>query len=120
MQELWLGPGPAGSLFCSREELQAAWAQYRSECMRLWGSRARRPMAWWCLEAPGLGLKWPGYDAEKSYLYEAGVLSAEERAEVERDLMQNASKDGTKRVTKAERRRRKKEPPSLARGGEVF
>jgi hypothetical protein len=122
MQELWLGPGPAGSLFCSREELQAAWAQYRGEVMRLWGSHGRRPMAWWEFDAGDL--QYPGYDREKSYLYEAGVLSEAERAEVEQDLDQRVGGDPliAKPRTKAERRRRpqtKKIAPDACRvGGE--
>ena len=31
MMELWLGPGPNGSLFGSREELKAAWETSRDE-----------------------------------------------------------------------------------------
>ena|SRR5215471_1739778 len=46
--------------------------------MRLWATNGRRPMAWWCFDAPGLGLKWPGRDREQSYLFEAGVLSETE------------------------------------------
>jgi len=52
--------------------------------MRLWATNGRRPQAWWFLgDAASLGLTWPGYDRERSYLYAAGVLSAEERTEVE-------------------------------------
>jgi hypothetical protein len=82
MMELWLGPNPShGSLFSSREELQAAWEQNRVEVMRLWGSHGRRPMAWWEFDAGDL--KHPGYDRERSTLWRAGVLTAAERAELE-------------------------------------
>jgi hypothetical protein len=84
LQELWLGPGPLGSLFHSREELQDAWIQGRDVVMRLWGSHGRRPQAWWCFDAPGLGLKWPTYNYEQSYLYTSGVLTEVEKVELER------------------------------------
>ena len=85
LMELWLGPNPSyGSVFSSREELEQAWQMHRTEVMRLWGQHSRRPMAWWCFDAPDLGLKWPGYDREQSYLFEAGVLSEVECAELVR------------------------------------
>src|SRR5262249_57277873 len=37
---------------------------------------------WWELEAPGLGLVYPGYFHERSYLYDADVLGEEERTEL--------------------------------------
>src|SRR5262249_50596531 len=84
LQELWLGPNSSyGSLFSSREELQTAWEQNRAEVMRLWGSHGRRPMAWWEFDAEDL--KHPGYDRERSTLWRAGVLAAEEKAELERE-----------------------------------
>ena len=82
-QELWLGPGPRGSLFDSREALVSAWQRARGYVMRLWGRGGKRPMAWWQFEAPDLGLKWPGYDRQQSYLFAAGVLEEKERAELE-------------------------------------
>jgi hypothetical protein len=81
MQELWLGPNLSqGSLFSSREELQSAWEKNRAEVMRLWGSHGRRPMGWWEFEAGDL--KHPGYDRERSFLFEHNVLSEAERAEL--------------------------------------
>ena len=82
LQELWLGPCN-GSVFDTTEQLRAAWASGRAVVMRLWGSHGRRPQGWWCFEAPGLGLTWPGYDRERSYLYEHNVLSQQERSELE-------------------------------------
>jgi len=84
MMELWLGPSLNGSLFNSRQELEQAWKQHRDEIMARWGRQGRRPQIWWELEAPALGLKWPGYFNEQSYLYDAGALAAEEKAELER------------------------------------
>src|SRR5262249_33623919 len=78
LQELWLGVGYSGSLFGGEEELRAAWDRGRGVCMRIWGSGGRRPQAWWYLEAPGLGLKWPGYFNEQSYLFEHNAFSEAE------------------------------------------
>jgi hypothetical protein len=85
--ELWLGPCNS-SVFDSTEQLRDAWIRGRDVAMRLWGSHGRRPMAWWCFEAPGLGLRWPGYDAETRYLLETNTLSEAERAELPRELIQ--------------------------------
>jgi len=83
LQELWLGPCN-GSVFDSSAQLRDAWVRGRGVVMRLWARGGRRPQAWWFLgDAASLGLTWPGYDRERSYLYAAGVLSAEERTEVE-------------------------------------
>src|SRR5262249_49905285 len=82
LQELWLGPNlTSGSLFRSREELVEAWEASRAVVMRLWGSHGRRPMIWWELAAGEL--QHPGYFRERSYLYEHGILSQEERVELE-------------------------------------
>ena len=84
LMELWLGPGPDGSLFDSTEHLRDAWETTRGLVLRLWGQHGRRPQAWWCFDAPALGLKWPGYDHEQSYLYDHGILSEAECAELAR------------------------------------
>jgi len=82
--ELWLGPNPTqGSLFSSREELERAWSEHRDVLMARWGSHGRRPMIWWELAAGDL--KHPGYALERSTLWRAGVLAAEERTELERE-----------------------------------
>src|SRR5262249_45594695 len=82
LEELWLGAHPTtGSLFRSREELVAAWAQGRAVVMRLWGSHGRRPLGWWEFEAGDL--EHPGYFRERSVLWRAGVLSEAERIELE-------------------------------------
>ena len=78
LQELWLGVGPNGSLFHDEAELRAAWERGRDVCMRIWASGGRRPQAWWYLEAPALGLKWPGYHNQQSYLFEHNALSETE------------------------------------------
>jgi hypothetical protein len=101
LQELWLGPCN-GSVFNSAEELRAAWASGRAVVMRLWAD-TRRPMAWWCFEAPGLALKYPGYDAERSYLWRAGVLSEAERIKLEAEWRRDF--DDAARKTSAKERR---------------
>jgi hypothetical protein len=79
-QELWLGPSPYwGSLFTDEEHVRAAWLQHRTRLLELFGSHGRRPLAWWSFEAP---IKHPGYDRERSTLYEAGLLAEAERAEL--------------------------------------
>jgi len=82
LQELWLGVGPNGSLFRDEDELRAAWERGRDVAMRLWARGGKRPQAWWYFEAPGLGLKWPRYHRQQSYLYEAGALEEAEREQL--------------------------------------
>ena len=82
LQELWLGPCN-GSVFESTEHLRAAWAAGRAVVMRLWGAGGRRPMAWWFLgDAASLGLKWPGYHNQQSYLFEHNALSETEHEQL--------------------------------------
>ena len=50
--------------------------------MRLWARDGKRPLAWWCFEAPDLGLEWPGYFRQQSYLFEHNALGEEECAEL--------------------------------------
>jgi hypothetical protein len=84
LQELWLGPCNGGSVFDTPEQLRDAWDRGREVVMRLWARGGKRPLAWWCYEAPALGLEWPGYDRQQSTLWRTpGVLSAEERSELE-------------------------------------
>jgi len=85
LQELWLGPCNGGSVFTTTEELRDAWARGRAVVMRLWGSGGRRPQGWWHLDPEAEGLCYPGYDCERSYLYEHGVLSPQECDALERE-----------------------------------
>jgi hypothetical protein len=79
--ELWLGPNPAvGSYFDSREELEQAWKTYREEIMARWGSHGRRPAAFYEFEWDG---DRPPYDQERSALWRAGVLTEQEKVELE-------------------------------------
>jgi hypothetical protein len=79
--DLWLGPSPyLAPAFDSDEQRRELWFRHREQMMEQFGSRGRRPQAWWRYEAGEL--RWPGRDRERSTLYEAGLLGEEERAEL--------------------------------------
>jgi hypothetical protein len=79
-QELWLGPNSyLGSQFNGAEHARAVWFRHRARLLRLFGSRGRRPLAWWVFEAT---IDHPGYARERSTLYEANMLAEAERAEL--------------------------------------
>src|SRR5260370_2965330 len=81
--ELMFGPSVnMGSLFEDREELAEAWATYGPEVMALYAKGGKRPMGWWQFEAAARGLIFDD-EREKSILWAAGVLDANEKAEVE-------------------------------------
>jgi hypothetical protein len=79
--ELIYGPGASGSLFRDRGQLESAWAACRDELLER-STAGRRPAIWWELVADSLGLAWPGYFNEQSYLFDHNVLGEEELAEV--------------------------------------
>jgi hypothetical protein len=79
--ELTIGPGVMGSVFPDRESLRAAWEQSRVALLRR-AAPGRRPQGWWEFDAPD-GLTFPGIDRERSALWQAGVLSAEEQTILE-------------------------------------
>ena len=133
LMELWLGPNPSqGSLFNSREELQTAWETNRAEVMARWGSHGRRPQGWWQLDPEAGNLEYPGYNRERSTLWRANVLTADERAELEsgwrREFDAARGKGARARREAFEHHdipadlvakwsARKKRPPSLAQRG---
>ena len=83
LQELWLGPCNGGSVFDSPEQLRDAWARGRAVCMRIWAHDGKRPMGWWHLgDAANLGLEWPGYFHQASYLFEHNALEEVEREQL--------------------------------------
>ena len=80
---LWMGEGPLGDPqpFASPAARKAAWQRHQHRLIgTLPSSPGRRPLAWWQYDAP---IRWPGYDAERSTLYEAGLLGDDERAALE-------------------------------------
>jgi hypothetical protein len=79
--ELWLGPFPhLPPAFDSDEQRRELWFRHRDRLMEQFGAHGRRPQAWWRYEAGEL--RHPGYDRERSTLYEAGLLAEAERAEL--------------------------------------
>jgi hypothetical protein len=81
VQEMTLqyGPSPRWNAFDSEEEHASAWARNRDRFLAHY-RRGRRPMAWWRFEAGDL--RYPGYDRERSVLYEAGLLGDAELREL--------------------------------------
>ena len=73
---LWLGVGRDGFPFENDDEARASWQRHAPRLMELFATRGRRPMAWWWFDAP---IPYPGYDLERSILYEAGLLGEQER-----------------------------------------
>ena len=76
-QNLWLDcPSDA---FADDEQRCEAWTLHRERLMAFFGVHGRRPSAWWAYESP---LPYPGYDLERSTLYENDLLAPEEKAEL--------------------------------------
>ena len=73
------GEDPRWDAFHSEEEHRDAWLRNRDRFLAQY-RYGRRPQAWWQFEAP---IPYPGYDCEQSTLYTAGLLTAEELAELE-------------------------------------
>jgi hypothetical protein len=80
--ELIYGPNSSlGSLFKSREELVQAWAACRDELLER-ANAGRRPAGFYEFEFDG---RRPPYDTERSTLWRMGLLTADEKAELERE-----------------------------------
>jgi hypothetical protein len=73
--ELWLGRSRHGSAFRDDEQRRALWFEHRDRLMGYWGNNGRRPQAWWKFEAP---FKYPGFNRERSALWEGNLLGAAE------------------------------------------
>jgi hypothetical protein len=78
---LWLGEAPHRPAFRDDKERREAWLHHRDELLARFGARGRRPAGWWDYEAP---IKYPGHDYESAALYEAGLLTEAEAAELVR------------------------------------
>jgi hypothetical protein len=73
------------SPFESKEDRQAAWERHREYLMAKC-HHGVRPTAWWDYDAPALGVRRPVRpEYEKATLWEAGLLSPEEAATLERE-----------------------------------
>jgi hypothetical protein len=77
--EMWYGPGHA-SAFETVERARRYWIENRARLMPMLAVDGRRPRGWWAFEAGDL--RYPGRDLERSTLFEAGLLGAEEAAEL--------------------------------------
>ena len=73
----WLGHPP--DVFANEDEARALWTRHSPRLMDLFAMRGRRPVAWWKFDAP---IPYPGDEFERSALYEAGLLSPEEREQL--------------------------------------
>jgi len=78
--ELWFGPRGKTSAFANDDERKRIYFEQRDKWLRYWANNGRRPMAWWEFEAP---FKYPGFNRERSTLYTAGLLGADESKQLE-------------------------------------
>ena len=74
---LWLDWPP--DAFDDETERREMWGLHRDRILPLFGTRGRRPSAWWQYDSPIL---YPGYDLERSALYEANLLDEQEREQI--------------------------------------
>lgn len=77
--EMWYGAPGDASAFETAERAHRYWIENRARLMPLLAVGGRRPVGWWRFEAD---LDYPGRDLERSTLFEAGMLGAEEEAEL--------------------------------------
>ena len=75
---LWLGASRDGFPFTDADEAEELWTRHKARLMEAHARNGHRPMAWWVYDAPE-GLEFD-YDTERSTLFEAGLLGAEEAA----------------------------------------
>jgi hypothetical protein len=80
--ELWLGPSHrGGSAFANDDERRRQWFEHRERLLQWFAHNGRRPQAWWKFEAP---FKYPGFNRERSALWEANLLGAAEAHQLEK------------------------------------
>jgi hypothetical protein len=82
LAELWLGPSNHGSVFRSEEERRQKWEKNRAFLLASDRGSGRRCWGWWVCDSP---IPFPGYDRQKSALFEAGLLTEPEREHVLRE-----------------------------------
>jgi hypothetical protein len=127
---LLYGPRDAyDDAFADEAAVLAAWEKHREELLAAC-PRGRRPWGWRAIDHPEI--VWKGYDRERSGLWRAGVLGAEERIELEaewrRDFDRGQKSDVPVELVrrwKAERRQQKlsrlnkeKAPSAIAEGAQ--
>jgi hypothetical protein len=104
--DFWMGEGPLGNPqpFASPAARKDAWERHRHRLIgTLPSSPGRRPLAWWQYDAP-VTVKWPGYERERSTLWQAGLLLGDdERAALEAEWRREF--DFAQRLPAGERRR---------------
>ena len=74
-QEDALHYGDLSKAFESEEECRAAWERHRASMLHSFAKHGRRPAGWWQCDPEAAELVYPGYDFERSYLFERGLLS---------------------------------------------
>jgi hypothetical protein len=83
---MWMGPfEPGKSVFPTEAEARACWMRNRDFMLERYGSDGKRPFYWWQFEAEtaGIKFKFPGdWDRQEQLLYQAGVLSEQEREQL--------------------------------------
>jgi hypothetical protein len=80
--EMWYGAADNASAFATVEEAKQYWIENRARLMPILARDGRRPWGWWCYDDEATDLRYPGRDLERSTLYAAGLLDAEEEAEL--------------------------------------
>jgi len=110
---LWGPDDRCGDAFADEAEVEAAWQRHREELLAACAP-GRRCWGWRIFDPSGSKLAWKGYDRERSGLWRAGVLGAEERIQLERqwrkDFERGLPSDVPRELVKkwkAERRQQK-------------
>src|SRR5262249_43572230 len=102
MQELWLGVNPNFSVFADEEEAKQAWERHRAVLMVMFAELGRRPWGWWKFDRPP-GLHYDD-DHEQSILYEAGIVTGDERIALEQHWREEFETAFCERDVKARRK----------------
>jgi hypothetical protein len=82
-QENFLLYGPrdrSDDAFADKTEVLAAWAQHHEAILARYQGSGRRPWGFRAIDRPDIA--WRGYSKERSTLFEAGLLTEQERSEL--------------------------------------
>jgi hypothetical protein len=82
--EMCYGPGHA-SAFATVEQARRYWVENRARLLPILAVDGRRPWGWWRYDDEAADLRHPGRDLERSTLFDAGLLGAEEEDQLVRD-----------------------------------